>query len=86
MTICKLEKMPYAQAHVEISENGVALFSYTTLAAHIDPEGWLSVRCLCSQTRRRRMRDEVVHISKDIVVTLELGGTRAELEEMLNKI
>ena len=35
---------------------------------------------------RRRMRDEVVRISKDIVVTLELGGTRAELEEMLNKI
>lgn len=35
---------------------------------------------------RRRMRDEVMRISKDIVVTLELGGTRAELEEMLNKI
>lgn len=34
----------------------------------------------------RRMRDEAKRIVDDIIVTLELGGTRAELEEMLNNI
>jgi hypothetical protein len=32
------------------------------------------------------MRDEAAAISKDIIVTLELGGTKAELMEMLEKI
>ena len=34
----------------------------------------------------RRMRDEAKRIVDDIIVTLELGGGRAELEEMLNNI
>lgn len=33
-----------------------------------------------------RMREEAAAISKDIIVTLELGGTKAELMEMLEKI
>ena len=34
----------------------------------------------------RRLRDEAKQIVSDIIVTLELGGGRAELEEMLSKI
>jgi hypothetical protein len=34
----------------------------------------------------RRLRDETKRIVSDIIVTLELGGGRAELEEMLNNI
>lgn len=34
----------------------------------------------------RRLRDEAKRIVSDIIVTLELGGGRAELEEMLNNI
>jgi hypothetical protein len=34
----------------------------------------------------RRLRDEVKRVVADIIVTLELGGGRAELEEMLNNI
>ena len=33
-----------------------------------------------------RMREEAATITKDIIVTLELGGTKAELMEMLEKI
>lgn len=55
---------------------------YSSRVASIrDRNATTSVHCW-----RRRLRDEVVRISKDIVVTLELGGTRAELEEMLSKI
>lgn len=34
----------------------------------------------------RRLRDEVKRIVSDIIVTLELGGTRAELQQMLDEI
>lgn len=34
----------------------------------------------------RRLRDESKRVVSDIIVTLELGGGRAELEEMLNNI
>lgn len=34
----------------------------------------------------RRLRDEAKRVVSDIIVTLELGGGRAELEEMLNNI
>lgn len=75
MVIYKLEKMPYAQAHVEFSENGIALFSYNTLAAYIDPEGWLSVHCLCSQTTRR-------HVSAFVA---EYAGLEYSVAKMLHK-
>ena len=55
MTIKKLTKMPYAQAHVEIRENAIVLFSYVTLVAAIDTDGWLTVYGLHSQTTRKHI-------------------------------
>lgn len=56
ITIKKLSAMPYAQAHVEIHENGnIALFSYVTLVATIDNEGWLTVYGLYSSTTRKHI-------------------------------
>ena len=56
ITIKKLSAMPYAQAHVEIHENGnIALFSYVTLVATIDNEGWLTVYGLYSPTTRKHI-------------------------------
>lgn len=56
ITIKKLSAMPYAQAHVEIHENGdIALFSYVTLVATIDSEGWLTVYGLHSATTRKHI-------------------------------
>lgn len=53
--IKKLERMPYAQAHVEINENGnITLVSYTTVVATI-VDGWLSVYGLYSQTTRKHI-------------------------------
>lgn len=55
-TIKKLSAMPYAQAHVEITEDRhIALFSYVTLVATIDKNGWLQVYGLHSQTTRRHI-------------------------------
>jgi hypothetical protein len=55
MSIKKLTKMPYAQAHVEIHGNTINLFSYVTLVATIDADGWLTVYGLYSQTTRRHI-------------------------------
>jgi hypothetical protein len=56
MTIKKLTTMPYAQAHVEIDEQGnINLFSYVTLVASIDSDGWLTINGLYSQTTRRHI-------------------------------
>ena len=55
-TIKKLSAMPYAQAHIEIDEEGnICLFSYVTLVAQINADGWLSVNGLYSQTTRRHI-------------------------------
>jgi threonine aldolase len=55
-TIKKLSAMPYAQAHVEIHEDGaVSLFSYVTLVAHITADGWLTVYGLYSMTTRKHI-------------------------------
>lgn len=55
-TIKKLTAMPYAQAHVEITDNGcVGLFSYYTLVATIDENGWLTVYGLHSATTRKHI-------------------------------
>ncbi len=54
-TIKKLEKMPYAQAHVEIDDEGnVCLFSYITLVAAIKNE-WLEIYGLYSMTTRKHI-------------------------------
>lgn len=56
MTIRKLTSMPYAQAHVEINEDGsVYLFSYVTLVAKIDCDGWLEINGLYSMTTRKHI-------------------------------
>ena len=56
MTIKKLTAMPYAQAHVEISEEGViSLFSYVTLVAEIDADGFLTVYGLHYMTTRKHI-------------------------------
>jgi hypothetical protein len=55
MTIKKLTKMPYAQAHVEIRENVINLFSYVTLVATIDADGWLYIHGLYSPTTKRHI-------------------------------
>ena len=54
--IRSLEKMPYAQAKVRITDDSKAvLVSYTTEVAYIDAEGWVRVRGLYSATTRRHI-------------------------------
>jgi threonine aldolase len=56
ITIKKLSAMPYAQAHVEIHEDGsISLFSYVTLVAHITADGWLTIYGLYSATTRKHI-------------------------------
>ena len=56
MTIKKLTAMPYAQAHIEIDNQGNKnLFSYVTLVATITDDGWLSVFGLHSMTTRKHI-------------------------------
>jgi hypothetical protein len=56
MTIKKLTKMPYAQAHVEITDGGeISLFSYVTRVAVIDEDGYLAVNGLYSMTTRKHI-------------------------------
>jgi threonine aldolase len=56
IAIKKLSAMPYAQAHIEIHEDGaVSLFSYVTLVAHITADGWLTVYGLYSMTTRKHI-------------------------------
>ena len=52
----KLSKMPYAQARVEISEDGnrIYLWSYRTVVAHII-NNWLIVNGLYSMTTRKHL-------------------------------
>ena len=81
-TIRKLEKMPYAQAHVEINENGAFLFSYNTLAAAVSADGWLSVYCLCSQTTRRHVSAFLAEYAQESYATgkqLFTNGMRMSL-------
>lgn len=54
--IKKLEKMPYANARVEISEDGnrIYLWSYKTVVAHII-NNWLIVNGLYSMTTRKHL-------------------------------
>lgn len=66
MIIRKLSTMPYAQAHVEIDDNGnIYLFSYVTLVCKITSEGWLTCTGTYSQTTRRHigafMREYVIY-------------------------
>ena len=54
--IKKLSRMPYAQAHVEIDENGgIELISYVTMVISIDPQGWLVCTGTYSATTRKHI-------------------------------
>lgn len=56
MTIKKLTAMPYAQAHIEITDEGeILLFSYVTLVAAIDADGWFECYGLYSATTRKHI-------------------------------
>jgi hypothetical protein len=55
-TIKKLTKMPYAQAHIEIDEEGnITLFSYVTRVATLTNDKWLTIYGLYSMTTRRHI-------------------------------
>ena len=54
MTIKKLASMPYAQAHVEIDEDGNKyLFSYRTMVIELTADGWLTCTGTYSRTTIR---------------------------------
>lgn len=56
MTIKKLTAMPYAQAHVEIDDNGnIYLYSYVTLVAGISADGTCFCNGLYSMTTRKHI-------------------------------
>lgn len=56
MKIKKLSRMPYAQAHVEIDDNGnTYLFSYVTLVCELTKDGWLTCTGTYSQTTRKHI-------------------------------
>ena len=56
MKIKKLSRMPYAQAHIEIDNEGnVFLFSYLTLTATLTADGWLEITGLYSITTRKHI-------------------------------
>ena len=56
MTIKKLSRMPYAQAHVEIDDDGnINLFSYVTLVCTITADKWLTCTGTYSQTTRKHI-------------------------------
>ena len=55
-TIKKLSRMPYAQAHVEIDEDGnIYLFSYCTLVIELTHDGQLTCTGTYSQTTRKHI-------------------------------
>ena len=52
----KLSAMPYAQAHVEIDEDGnTYLFSYVTCVIELTADGWLTCTGTYSQTTRKHI-------------------------------
>jgi hypothetical protein len=56
MTIKKLARMPYAQAHVEIDKDGnIYLFSYRTLVIELTADGWLTCTGTYSTTTRKHI-------------------------------
>ena len=56
MEIKKLSRMPYAQAHVRIYNDGtIDLISYTTRVCTIDPSGWLTCTGTYSATTRKHI-------------------------------
>lgn len=56
MIIKKLSAMPYAQAHVEIDDEGnTYLYSYVTLVCELTADGWLTCTGTYSATTRKHI-------------------------------
>lgn len=56
MIIKKLSAMPYAQAHVEIDNDGnTYLYSYVTLVCELTADGWLTCTGTYSATTRKHI-------------------------------
>lgn len=54
--IRKLSAMPYAQAHVEIDDDGtITLVSYVTPVCSLTTDGWFSINGLYSATTRKHI-------------------------------
>lgn len=73
----KLRYMPYAQAHVTITNDGIFLTSYATTVCHIDSSGWLVCTGLYSATTRRHISAFLREYAPDItfrMVKMIAGG------------
>lgn len=78
MTIKKLSAMPYAQAHVEIAEDGtIYLFSYVTNVAIIDPDGW----CFCFGTYSQTTCKHISAFAKEYAKPLTYHNFKAMYKE-----
>jgi hypothetical protein len=76
-TIKKLSAMPYAQAHVEINEHGdICLFSYVTLVAWIDRNGW----CGCTGTYSQPTRKHISAFAKEYAAPLDYYSFKGAYE------
>ena len=55
-TLKKLTRMPYAQAHIEIDDEGnTYLFSYVTMVCELTADGWLTCTGTYSQITRKHI-------------------------------
>ena len=83
MTTRKLQHMPYAQAHVNITRDGsVFLISYTTTVIHVDPSGWLTCTGLYSMPTRKHISAFLREYYPD--VTFQMVKAIAGGNEILN--
>lgn len=80
--ICFDEMFPIIADFAEDNRANKHMNFYLTGTAQITDRHQIS-NVQCWRTRKQR---EVNKLTDDIVVTLELGGTKAELMEMLDKI
>lgn len=82
--IKKLTKMPYANAHVRIDDDGaITLVSYVTEVVKISADGWIEVTGLYSATTRRhisRFMDEYTSRDYKFAKSLYEKGIRYNLK------
>ena len=80
----KLAKMPSANAHVEIGDDGsIVLVSYVTKVVIIDKDGWMTVTGLYSPTTRRhisRFMDEYTYYDYYFAKKLCEDGVRYNIK------
>ena len=77
-TIKKLSAMPYAQAHVEIDDNGnIYLISYVTLVAGIKADG----TCFCNGTYSATTRKHISAFAREYAAPLTYYSFKMMYEE-----